>query len=54
MAKGTYRGIIGPNDPIWEEGWIISTHNVKQEKPKTKPKLRQAPQSEKDRSQKIS
>ena len=24
MAKGTYRDTIGPDDPIWTEGWTIS------------------------------
>ena len=43
MAKVTYRGTIGPDDPIWTEGWKLSNPK-KQIEPKPikhKPKQQQ-------------
>ncbi len=43
MAKVTYRGTIGPDDPIWTEGWTISNPKLKVEpkQSKNKPKPQQ-------------
>ena len=43
MAKVIYRGIIGPDDPIWTEGWKLSNpkRQIEPKPIKHKPKQQQ-------------
>ena len=50
MAKVTYRGIIGPDDPIWTEGWTISDPKRHTEPKPIKHKPKQQ-QEKKDKKQ---
>ena len=43
MAKVIYRGPIGPDDPIWTEGWTLSNpkRQIAPKQTKNKPKPQQ-------------
>ena len=49
MAKVTYRGTIGPDDPIWTEGWKLSNPKLKVQpkQAKNKPKPQQEKKAKK-------